>query len=396
MTYTPLQQRHIYLYVLVLSLLSMMGLTIITPALPFISGSFGVRGEGAWAILTAFAAPGIIMVVLAGVLSDRYGRKKVLAVCLALFCIGGVGCALAPTYGLFLFFRVIQGIGSGPLGSLNATLIADTFAPCYRPRYYGMIGIIAALSTAIFPFIGGFLTEWSWRWTFGLSILGLPALLYLYRIPLKQGSPQERPAEQLRLFRRFLANKEVSMLLLFEILVGASLYGPVNTYFPLLCDHMFGASPSLLGTITMCGSLGILLSGLLVGWLTVRYAYRTLMVFCGVLLLVAYLLFLWLPQLWLLVIPLLLHGFGYSLVSPILKTRLSVLASEDTIGAVLSLNGVAFRLSQAVAPALCGLFWTGLGVYGPFWLGLLLSLGVLVLALRVLPAGVLTAQLPTR
>lgn len=389
---TPRQQRNIYLYVLALSLLSMMGLTIITPALPFISEDFGLPGEAAWSILTAFAAPGIIMVVLAGVLSDRYGRRIVLAVCMALFCLGGVGCALAPTYGTLLFFRVVQGIGSGPLGSMNATLIADTFEPSLRPRCYGMIGIIAALSTALFPFLGGFLTEWSWRWTFGLSILGLPSLACLYRLPLKGGCSGGRFTDQILLFRRFLKNREVSMLLLFELLVGASLYGPVNTYFPILCDHVFAASPSLLGTITLCGSLGILLSGMLVGPLTSRYACRTLMAFCGALLLVSYVLFLWIPSLWLLTLPLLLHGFGYSLVSPILKTRLSVLATEETIGAVLSLNGVAFRLSQAVAPAVCGLFWTMLGAYGPFWLGVALGICVLLLALCVLPSGILATQ----
>lgn len=395
MNCTPRQQRNIYLYVLVVSLLSMMGLTIITPALPFITEDFGLAGKDAWSILTAFAAPGIVMVVLAGVLSDRYGRKVVLGSCLTLFCLGGVGCALAPTYGHFLFFRVIQGIGSGPLASLNATLIADSFAPAYRPRCYGMIGIMSALSTASFPFLGGLLTEWSWRWTFWMSILALPVLLVLHWLPLKKGCRQERLSAQFLLFRRFLKNREICMLLLFELLVGASLYGPVNTYFPVLCEHVFAASPSLLGTVTMCGSFGILLSGLLVGWLTARYSYRGLMSFCALLLILSYLLFLWLPSLWLLTLPLLLHGFGYSLVSPILKTRLSVLSSEATIGAALSLNGVAFRLSQAVAPALCGLSWTGFGAYGPFWLGLLLGIVILILALCALPAGILATR-PSR
>jgi MFS transporter, ACDE family, multidrug resistance protein len=90
-------------------LMAMLGTSSVTPAFPQIQGEFGISSAQVRLLITVFTLPGILLTPVAGVLSDRYGRRKVLVPSLYLFGVAGVACALAMDFGLLLVLRILRG-----------------------------------------------------------------------------------------------------------------------------------------------------------------------------------------------------------------------------------------------------------------------------------------------
>ena len=365
-------------FLILLSVLSVMGIAIVPPALPDIAAGFAMPAEATWSVISAFAVPGVFMVPLAGILADRFGRKPVLTFCLTFYIIGGVGCALAPSYSVLLFMRVLQGLGSGPLGSLNGTILTDSERPIDRPRKLGYIAVACAVATAVFPFVGGLISKTiGWRWVFAANILALPMLAFLFRLPLRGADPGIRLLPYLRLFGTFIKDRNVLSLLSLEIFIGTCGFGAVMTYVPILGAVVFGADSFSIGTITMCGALGSVTGGILTGKISRRFPMRTILLADGTLIAAAFIIFLIMPSFVLLIAPIFLFGVGNSMTGPMIKARISMIADERTIGAAMSMNGLCFRLAQAIAPVLSAAVWHLIGPYGPFFLGL--AVGILYL-----------------
>ncbi len=93
------------------TLIAVLGTSSITPALPEIRDALGISSGQVGLLITVFTLPGTLLTPVAGVLSDRYGRRKVLVPSLFLFGIAGVACALATDFGLLLVLRTLQGVG---------------------------------------------------------------------------------------------------------------------------------------------------------------------------------------------------------------------------------------------------------------------------------------------
>ena len=96
--------------------MAVLGTSSITPAFPEIRDALGISSGQVGLLITVFTLPGILLTPVAGVLSDRYGRRKVLVPSLFLFGIASVACALATDFGLLLVLRTLQGVGRQPWG----------------------------------------------------------------------------------------------------------------------------------------------------------------------------------------------------------------------------------------------------------------------------------------
>jgi MFS transporter, ACDE family, multidrug resistance protein len=82
-------------------------------------GAWGLAGAGRGLLITVFTLPGVFLTPVAGVLSDKFGRKTVLIPSLLLFGVAGGACALARDFELLLGLRVLQGVGAATLGATN-------------------------------------------------------------------------------------------------------------------------------------------------------------------------------------------------------------------------------------------------------------------------------------
>lgn len=144
--------------------------TIVAAAL----GSIGqILGDAHWAswVATAYLLTSAVTTLLFGKLGDIVGRKSVLQASIAIFTLGSILCAFAPSMGWLVVFRAIQGLGGGGLSSLAMTVVGELVPARERARYQAVLGIVPALAIVLGPVLGGFIVEQlSWRWIFLINV----------------------------------------------------------------------------------------------------------------------------------------------------------------------------------------------------------------------------------
>jgi len=154
--------------------------SIANVALPYMAGSLGASNDQSTWVLTSYLVSNAIVLPMSGWLATTFGRKRFFMSCLFLFTASSLLCGIAPSLGLLLFYRVLQGAGGGGLQPMAQAILADTFPPEKRGLAFALYGITAVMAPTIGPTLGGWITfNYSWRWIFfinlpvGLMTLGL-------------------------------------------------------------------------------------------------------------------------------------------------------------------------------------------------------------------------------
>ncbi|MHB1701160.1 MAG: DHA2 family efflux MFS transporter permease subunit [Acidobacteriaceae bacterium] len=158
--------------------------SIANVALPHIAGTLSAsQDESTW-VLTSYLVSNAVVLPISGWLSNRLGRKRFYMSCVALFTATSFLCGLAPSLGMLVLFRIIQGAAGGGLQPSERAILADTFAPEKRSMAFAIYGMAVVLAPAIGPTLGGWITDnYSWRWIFFLNIpVGIISLLLTQRI----------------------------------------------------------------------------------------------------------------------------------------------------------------------------------------------------------------------
>src|SRR5690348_14122105 len=159
--------------------------TILATALPTIASDLGRLADVSW-VVTAYVVAAAATAPLWGRLGDRYGRKLVLEVSLAVFLATSAVCGVAGSLWMLVVARGIQGAAAGGLMSLAQAAVGDLVSPRERGRYQGRIMAVFAVAAAIGPLLGGLLVDHaSWRWVFYVNLpIGALALVGLHlRLP---------------------------------------------------------------------------------------------------------------------------------------------------------------------------------------------------------------------
>jgi MFS family permease len=151
-------------------LMGALDIAIIGPALPAVRASFGIDDRAAAWMLSIYVLFNLIGTPLMAKLSDRYGRRAVYTADVAIFGAGSLLVALAPTYGLVLTGRAIQGLGAGGIFPVASAVIGDVFPPGRRGAALGLIGAVFGLAFLIGPVIGGVLLIFGWPWLFLVNL----------------------------------------------------------------------------------------------------------------------------------------------------------------------------------------------------------------------------------
>jgi EmrB/QacA subfamily drug resistance transporter len=159
--------------------------SVVTVALPSIGEdqNAGVA-ELQW-VVTSFLVTVAALLLVAGGLSDRYGRRRILVIGLVITLVASVLCTLAPSVGLLIGARVFQGIGGALVVPSSLALLNATLRPEDRARAIGIWAGLATLGMTVGPYLGGWLSDtYSWRWLFLLNApLVIAALLVLRGVP---------------------------------------------------------------------------------------------------------------------------------------------------------------------------------------------------------------------
>lgn len=180
-----------------LAALMMAGLdqTIVATAGPEIQRDLMIPASLYPWITTAYLVASTVMLPIYGKLSDVLGRKPVLIVGVMLFLLGSLLCGLAPTTGLLIAARAVQGLGAASLFTTTLAVIADLFPPNERGKYMGLIGAVMGISSVAGPIAGGIITDlMGWHWVFFINLpVGLGALWLIVTKMPRLGGRGARP-----------------------------------------------------------------------------------------------------------------------------------------------------------------------------------------------------------
>ncbi|KAH6853972.1 major facilitator superfamily domain-containing protein [Chaetomium sp. MPI-CAGE-AT-0009] len=195
-TRTPLQTTMIILALASALFLAALDVTIVTVAVPTIAQEFQSTAGYTWIgsaymLATAAAAP------MWGKISDIWGRKPIMLIAVAVFWVGSLLSAVSVNMGMLIVARAVQGVGGGGIVILVNVCISDLFSMRKRGVYFGAMGMVWAVASAVGPVLGGvFTSEVTWRWCFyinlpisgvGMAVLAFVLKLHNPRTPMRQG-----------------------------------------------------------------------------------------------------------------------------------------------------------------------------------------------------------------
>ncbi len=145
--------------------------SIANVALPYMAGNLGASNDQSTWVLTSYLVSNAIILPISGWLAGAFGRKRFFMTCLGVFTVSSLLCGVAPSLGMLLFFRVLQGAGGGGLQPMAQAILADTFPPQQRGLAFALYGITAVMAPTIGPTLGGWITfNYSWRWIFFINL----------------------------------------------------------------------------------------------------------------------------------------------------------------------------------------------------------------------------------
>jgi len=151
---------------------------VVTVALPAIRADLGATLQSLEWTINAYTLAFAVMLLPGSALGDRFGRKRLFLIGLALFTASSAGAALAPTTGALLIARALQGIGAAIVAPLTLTLLADAFPAERRGAALGIWSGVSGAGVALGPLVGGAVVQGiSWHWIFWINVpIGLVLL----------------------------------------------------------------------------------------------------------------------------------------------------------------------------------------------------------------------------
>jgi DHA2 family multidrug resistance protein len=173
--------------------------SIANVALPHIAGNLSAGSDESTWVLTSYLVSNAIVLPLSGWFSGLIGRKKFYMACVAVFTISSFLCGLAPSLGVLVIFRILQGAGGVGLQPSEQAILNDTFSLEKRGMAFAVYGLAVVVAPTIGPWLGGWITDnFSWRWIFYINVpVGIISLIltnflisdppYMKRASVKSG-----------------------------------------------------------------------------------------------------------------------------------------------------------------------------------------------------------------
>jgi EmrB/QacA subfamily drug resistance transporter len=163
------------------SAVAMLMATVVNVALPALARALDADSADQQWIVNAYLLPLAALVLVGGALGDRFGRRRVFRIGVALFAAASVACALAPDVSTLILCRAGQGIGAALLAPGSLAILQASVRPEDRGRAIGLWSGLGGIAAAVGPLVGGLLVEASWRWVFGLPVALAAGVLVLTR-----------------------------------------------------------------------------------------------------------------------------------------------------------------------------------------------------------------------
>jgi len=169
--------------VIVPTFMEVLDTTIVSVSLPHIAGSLSASSSEATWVQTSYLISNAIVLPASAWFSSFFGRKRFFLACVAIFTLASGLCGVAPTLGVLIVARVLQGAGGGALQPLSQAILLESFPPTKHGQAMGVWGVGVVVAPVLGPLLGGWITDsYSWRWLFYINLpVGLLALVMILR-----------------------------------------------------------------------------------------------------------------------------------------------------------------------------------------------------------------------
>jgi DHA1 family bicyclomycin/chloramphenicol resistance-like MFS transporter len=226
-----------------LSMVSPLSIDTFLPSFPAIAKDFQISSWQVQQIITAYLLPFATFALVHGPLSDALGRRRVVIGGLVLYTIGSIGCFLAPSFGVLLGFRVLQGIAAGIGPTVARAVVRDLFDGANAQRLMSNMMLVFSIAPAAAPIIGGWVhVAFGWRSVFFMLVaLGATLTLVTYLVLPETHPPESRvrfhPGELARSCLSVATRPSYLLLALSAAFAFASLFVYVGSAPAIILQH---------------------------------------------------------------------------------------------------------------------------------------------------------------
>ncbi len=339
-------------------LVDVFGYSMVLPLLPSIVKDFGASDFFVGILISSNAFTAMIFGPIWGKLSDKYGRKRILVISQAGTGLSFLILATSNSVYIIMFSRILDGIFGGQIPVIRA-YISDITTPKTRASEISKIMIGHVVGMIIGPIIGGFLGAINWRYPAILaSILSILVISLTLKV-LIESMPKERITDiKLRLSNndnasnnnRSIWNKEVNLRFV-QIFLLYMITVMINSSFPLFLDNRYGAGPMIIGSVmSVAGIVVLFYAGVLMKPMLRKFGEKRVLIFGFILLILTFLLFPYLTELWMVYVFIIPFAFCMSIIPPLIQSNLSKAVDSDKQGEVSGWTTNFQSISQIIAP----------------------------------------------
>jgi MFS family permease len=382
------------LFILIAVFVDMLGYGIMLPLLPFYVQAHASAGGAAIAggLMSMYASIQLVSGPVLGALSDRYGRKPILLLCLLGTAFAYLLLGLADSLFLIFLAVFIDGLTGSNL-TLAHAYIADTTTAETRARGLSLAGVVFGLGIMSGPALGGLLSGFhlslpaliAASLAFGNTIFGFFVMPESLPPERRESKPLSHMFSWRRQFTGIFRQQNIQKFLVALFLLNLAFAG-LQTNFPLYSNARFGWSPSQNSYFYLyVGLCGVFIQGYLFGKLQARFGERTLipaglsfMVF-GLAAMAS------VPNAWMLFPAVAVVALGTGISIPSLTALVSLRVPDSEQGRLMGGMQTLLAFTNIFGPTLAGISFEVIAVSAPYWMGSLfavVALGVAVMSLR--------------
>ena len=341
---------------------AVVGTALLSPVLDSLIEPFGTTAANVGLMVSLFTAPGIIIVPVAGVLADRYGRKPILVTALLLFGLTGTAIAFTTDFRVALGLRLLQGIGFAGIVPTLITSIGDLYAGSREAMAQGLRFTVSGLSQAAFPLLAGVLVAAAWQYPFLLYAVAFPIAAFVYvwfdEPTAVDSSTQAADGGTEGSYGRALLGL-VRRPRVLSLVVGRTL--PVVvwiaflTYNSIIVVQLIDGTPVQAGLLTAVGSVAFAAAASQAGRITELFASRFYpLLGANACLAVGLAGVLFAPGIVVASVAILVVGIGFGLTLSLYRSIITGLAPQSLRAGLVSLAEAGGRVTATLTPIAMG------------------------------------------
>ncbi|MBD3409460.1 MAG: MFS transporter [Ignavibacteriales bacterium] len=377
--------------VFVVVFIDLLGFGALIPILPTIAvNKFAMSETQVGVVLAVYSLAQFFANPIFGKLSDKYGRRPIILLTLAVNALGYAAFAFSFDFWTLLLSRVVSGVGGGSIGVAQA-YIADVTEPSERSRGMGLIGAAFGLGFVFGPIVGG------WLATYGVAVVGMASasfstaafLFTLFVLPeSRAGDGSESRLAKLfdvGAYRRVVFHSRASTvvhMMFLETFAFANIYGTLA----LLADQKYLMDEFEIGTLyAVVGVVSAFTQGWLVGKASARIGDRWTLLIGSLVMTAGLSVTPYSSDKVMLIVVFGVTVFGLGFTVPTLLSLVSRAAPAEAQGETLGVNHSLASLARALGPLWGGYAYEHIDKHAPFETGALFIAPIVIFAAFYLP-----------